>query len=97
MVPFLLTLDSQSARSSHSQLTVFAMDRRVHNVMTVQEVVDFLRLNRQTLYRLIRRNKISGAFRIGSDYRFNREARNHAENRLFSTILRSIRLSLKFS
>jgi excisionase family DNA binding protein len=41
-------------------------------VMTV-ETCDYLRIHRTTIYRLIKSGKIPH-FRIGSDYRFSREA-----------------------
>jgi len=41
-------------------------------VMTVSEVSDYLRINRATVYKMIKANQIPH-FRIGSDYRFNRE------------------------
>ena len=40
--------------------------------MTLKEVAAFLRIHHVTLYRLVRRNEIP-SFRIGRDYRFNRE------------------------
>jgi excisionase family DNA binding protein len=40
-------------------------------VMTVAEVCDCLRINKTTLYRIIKRHKIP-YFKIGMDYRFNR-------------------------
>jgi excisionase family DNA binding protein len=42
-------------------------------VMTVLEVCEYLRVSRQTLYRMLRRGDIP-AFRIGADWRFNIEA-----------------------
>ena len=42
-------------------------------VMTVSEVSDYLRINRATVYKMIKANQIPH-FRIGSDYRFNRAA-----------------------
>jgi excisionase family DNA binding protein len=42
-------------------------------VMDAPEVCDYLSIHRSTLYRLIKRGEIP-YFRIGSDYRFNREA-----------------------
>jgi excisionase family DNA binding protein len=41
-------------------------------VMTVREVAEWLRIHPTTLYRLLREDKIPG-FRIGADWRFNRE------------------------
>jgi len=41
--------------------------------MDAHGVCDYLRIHKSTLYRLIKRDEIP-YFRIGSDYRFNREA-----------------------
>jgi excisionase family DNA binding protein len=41
-------------------------------VMTVREVSAYLRVHRNTIYRLLRRNQIP-AFHIGGDWRFNIE------------------------
>jgi len=45
------------------------------DVMTLREVAEYLRIHQTTLYRLIKRGKIP-AFRVGSDWRFNREQIN---------------------
>jgi excisionase family DNA binding protein len=42
-------------------------------VMTVAEVCEFLRINRSTLYRLIKERQIP-SFRVGSEHRFSRAA-----------------------
>jgi excisionase family DNA binding protein len=42
-------------------------------VMTVTEVADYLRIHRSTVYRLLKDNRIP-AFRVGSDWRFSRDA-----------------------
>jgi excisionase family DNA binding protein len=42
-------------------------------VMTANEVAQYLRVHQSTLYKLIRRGEIQ-FFKVGSDYRFNREA-----------------------
>jgi len=39
--------------------------------MTVDEVAEFLRCHRLTVYRLLRRGQIPGAFRVGSDWRIS--------------------------
>jgi excisionase family DNA binding protein len=41
-------------------------------VLTVPELCDYLRISRSTLYRLIGAGKLPW-FKMGSDYRFNRE------------------------
>ena len=41
-------------------------------VMNAAEVSAYLRIHRSTVYRLIKTGKLP-CFRIGSDYRFNRE------------------------
>ena len=40
--------------------------------MTTAELADYLRIHPCTVYKLLRRQKIP-AFKIGTDYRFNRE------------------------
>jgi excisionase family DNA binding protein len=44
----------------------------VSPVMTVKGICAYLRIHNTTLYRLIKADKIPH-FRVGSDYRFNRE------------------------
>ena len=41
-------------------------------VLTVRELAGYLRIHQVTVYRLLREQKLP-AFRIGSDWRFNRE------------------------
>lgn len=41
-------------------------------VMTVKEVADYLQVHPSTVYKLLRQNQVP-AFRIGSDWRFNKE------------------------
>lgn len=41
-------------------------------VLTIREVSEYLRVSRQTIYRMLRRGDIP-AFRIGGDWRFNIE------------------------
>jgi excisionase family DNA binding protein len=41
-------------------------------VLTIPEVSEYLRVSRQTIYRMLRRGDIP-AFRIGGDWRFNIE------------------------
>jgi excisionase family DNA binding protein len=49
----------------------FPSDVADNDVMTVGELTHYLRIHRTTLYRLLKAQKIP-AFRIGSDWRFNR-------------------------
>jgi excisionase family DNA binding protein len=42
-------------------------------VITINELCDYLRVHRSTLYRLLKKGQIPG-FKIGSDWRFNVEA-----------------------
>ncbi len=42
-------------------------------VLTVVEVAEYLHVHPSTIYRLLRRKEIP-AFRVGSDWRFNRES-----------------------
>jgi excisionase family DNA binding protein len=41
-------------------------------VLTVEEAAEYLRVSRSTIYRLLKSHQIP-AFKIGSDWRFNRE------------------------
>ena len=43
----------------------------MNEVLTVAEVAAFLRVNRSTVYKLIRRGELP-AFKVGSDWSFNR-------------------------
>jgi excisionase family DNA binding protein len=45
-------------------------------VLTIPEVSEYLRVSRQTIYRMLRRRDIPG-FRIGGDWRFNVEDLGH--------------------
>jgi excisionase family DNA binding protein len=45
-------------------------------ILTLQEVAEYLRVHRATIYRLLRLKKIPG-FRIGSDWRFNIDEIDH--------------------
>ena len=42
-------------------------------VITVNELAEYLRVHRTTLYRLLKKGQLPG-FKIGSDWRFNIEA-----------------------
>jgi excisionase family DNA binding protein len=42
-------------------------------IMTVNELSTYLHVHKSTVYRLIKGGEIPGAFRMGSDWRFNRE------------------------
>jgi excisionase family DNA binding protein len=46
------------------------------NIMTVRELADYLRVHPSTIYRLLRERKLP-AFKVGSDWRFSREAIDH--------------------
>ncbi len=41
-------------------------------VLTVAELAEYLRVHRSTIYRLLKARKLP-AFKVGSDWRFNRE------------------------
>jgi excisionase family DNA binding protein len=45
----------------------------MQDVLTLEEVAEYLRVHRATIYRLLKKNKIPG-FRVGGDWRFNRES-----------------------
>jgi excisionase family DNA binding protein len=42
-------------------------------VITINELAEYLRVHRSTLYRLLKKGQLPG-FKIGSDWRFNVEA-----------------------
>ncbi len=42
-------------------------------VLTVRELAGYLRVRQTTVYRLLREHKLP-AFKVGADWRFNREA-----------------------
>jgi excisionase family DNA binding protein len=72
-------LSAAPQRTSLSAATPFSV-----NVMTLQEVADYLRVTRSTIHRLLKRNEIP-AFRIGRHWRFNVEeiarwSSSHASN-----------------
>jgi excisionase family DNA binding protein len=56
-------------------MAVFSKTRvlKMANVLTLAEVADYLRINRSTVYRLIKGGTLPG-FKIGSDWRFNIES-----------------------
>lgn len=43
-------------------------------LMTIDEVAEMLRVHRSTIYRLIEHDGIKGCFKLGGQWRFNREA-----------------------
>ncbi len=43
------------------------------NIMTVRELAEFLHCHPSTIYHLLRQGKLP-AFKVGSDWRFSREA-----------------------
>ena len=43
-----------------------------HEILTIEEVGDLLRIHRSTVYKLTRNGRIP-SFRIGSDWRFRRD------------------------
>ena len=42
-------------------------------IMTVEDVAEYLQVHPSTIYRLLKRKRIP-AFKLGSDWRFNRES-----------------------
>jgi|SRR5216683_3036509 len=46
------------------------------NIMTVRALAEYLRVHPSTIYRLLRQRKLP-AFKVGSDWRFSREAIDH--------------------
>ena len=45
-------------------------------IMTVEDVAEYLQVHPSTIYRLLKRKRIP-AFKLGSDWRFNRESIDH--------------------
>ena len=45
----------------------------VASILTVETVAEFLRVHRSTIYRMLKKKQLP-AFKIGSDWRFNRES-----------------------
>jgi excisionase family DNA binding protein len=43
-----------------------------HEILTVKDICEILRVNQSTIYKLVREGRIPG-FRIGSDWRFLKE------------------------
>jgi excisionase family DNA binding protein len=43
-----------------------------HEVLTIKEISDLLRVHQSTVYKLVREGKIP-SFRVGSDWRFRRD------------------------
>ena len=43
------------------------------DILTVDELSEYLQVHRTTIYRLLKHGKLPG-FRVGSDWRFNLEA-----------------------
>jgi len=41
-------------------------------ILTIREVSDYLRISRGTIYRLIERGELIGAFKLGGDWRIHR-------------------------
>jgi len=50
-------------------------DATSSQIMTLSEVAEYFQIHRNTLYRLVRKGKIP-CFKIGSGYRFNKDAIN---------------------
>ena len=55
-----------------SQHAVAAFMANDHEVLTLKELCELLRVHRSTAYRLLREGKIP-SFRIGSDWRFRKD------------------------
>jgi excisionase family DNA binding protein len=43
------------------------------SILTIEDIAEYLRVHPSTIYRLLRKKKLP-AFKIGRDWRFNREA-----------------------
>ena len=65
--------------------TALAMnDAEPHDLMTVKEAAEFLRVHRSTIYRLLQHGILPGAFRIGADWRVKRSTLHDALQTLTS-------------
>jgi excisionase family DNA binding protein len=51
----------------------FKTRKSADSILTVNELADYLRVHRSTVYRLLKQHQIP-AFRVGSDWRFSQEA-----------------------
>jgi excisionase family DNA binding protein len=74
---------SDAAWISYGGLDVKSTPSDAHRggqVLTVNELADFLRVHRSTVYRLLKTKSLP-AFRVGSDWRFNTETVNEWMNR----------------
>lgn len=49
------------------------MTQMKETVLTVKEAAEYLRIHPITLYRLLEKNKVSGVFKIGNQWRFKKE------------------------
>lgn len=49
------------------------MTRIKETVLTVKEAAEYLRIHPITLYRLLEKNRVSGVFKIGNQWRFKKE------------------------
>ncbi len=52
--------------------TKLATESELPRVLTVSELADYLHVHQSTIYRMLKRNELP-SFKVGADYRFNRE------------------------
>ncbi len=74
MVGFFVELVEMTCSSTKKDMTMPSQPKSntQPHVFTVRELAGYLRIHQVTVYRLLREQKLP-AFRVGSDWRFNRE------------------------
>jgi len=50
-------------------------------ILTVKEVAEYLRIHPITLYRLLEKDKVPGAFKIGNQWRLKKETIESQKNK----------------
>ncbi len=72
---FVELVETTFASTKKNDVTMPAQPKSITEprVLTVRELAGYLRVHQTTVYRLLREHKLP-AFRVGADWRFNREA-----------------------
>ena len=68
----LMLLNPQHAKKSERRIVEMKKETNDSIIMTVDEVADYLKLSKITVYKLTQKGEIPG-FRIGSSWRYNRQ------------------------
>ncbi len=71
---FVELVEMTFSRTNKNDVTMPAQPKSTTGprVLTVRELAGYLRVHQTTVYRLLREHKLP-AFRVGADWRFNRE------------------------